>query len=809
MPASRTIEIIETVSPPRALIIGKSTLTELLSSTLSEYGCDVQTLAEYEPSIPSYDYIFLFAGEDAIGKLSERHLSTDGKMAVIETDTPISYAVDSPRVIFIRLGALQAWEPEAAIQAILRTVFTPGPSFLVDLRKTKSVDSLSSKKPESPNLRPVTQKPLPSYTQKPHIPKSFVEIKKPLKVVQRKPEESEMIVEHKTGLKHVLRLIVLLIISLLVVCGIAGFWYVSKLRSSIRQFQTHVAESNWEAVSSDLTEIRGLVYTGRQVYNSIYTVVVPIRGIKAVRDTGTLLTATNGLLQASDDTIRLFMDAKKEAFQTGLTENTIDQMTDQINGFQHSIVQSMDIIDQSSVPFIPKLQFQSFFTSLSGRLDGFLAILPLWKKVWLTATPKTYMVLFQNSMELRPTGGFIGSYGILKIAGGRMEDFKIYDVYTADGQLKGHVDPPLAIRKYLSQPNWFLRDSNFDPDFSISGDKASWFLNKEMNVDVDGVIGINIFVAENLLKVLGSVSLPDFNQETISADNFFFKAHYYAQNQFFPGSTQKRDFLTSIAQSLERRMSDDKNIPWVDLMTVVQKQLDEKNILLFFRDPEVQKVVDSKGWSGRMHPVNCIQVSLDSGIDQSCYPDYLSVNEANLGVNKANYFVSKTVTVEKVLADDGLLNTTATFSFDNNTIPEVFGSTEYKSYVRIFIPTGSLVKSVSFNKIPVAMTDLDIEPYSGDKISVGYLMKIAANNKGVISIAYTLSRRLDTAFNTYQFYYQKQPGEKSSSFMFSIKHPDSLTITPLNFANSSGIRREIFYTSDTSVDRILALQIQK
>jgi hypothetical protein len=88
-------------------------------------------------------------------------------------------------------------------------------------------------------------------------------------------------------------------------------------------------------------------------------------------------------------------------------------------------------------------------------------------------------------------------------------------------------------------------------------------------------------------------------------------------------------------------------------------------------------------------------------------------------------------------------------------------------------------------------------------------MKIAANNKGLISIAYTLSRRLDTAFNTYQFYYQKQPGEKSSSFMFSIKHPDSLTITPLNFANSSGIRREIFYTSDTSVDRILALQIQK
>ena len=68
-------------------------------------------------------------------------------------------------------------------------------------------------------------------------------------------------------------------------------------------------------------------------------------------------------------------------------------------------------------------------------------------------------------MELRPTGGFIGSYAIMTFDKGRLAEIVVNDVYTADGQLKGHVDPPEPIRKYLGEGGWFLRDSNWDPDF--------------------------------------------------------------------------------------------------------------------------------------------------------------------------------------------------------------------------------------------------------------------------------------------------------------------------------------------------------
>ena len=52
---------------------------------------------------------------------------------------------------------------------------------------------------------------------------------------------------------------------------------------------------------------------------------------------------------------------------------------------------------------------------------------------------RKYLVLFQNNMELRPGGGFIGSYGILEMENGVVKQFKVSDIYDADGKLTIHV----------------------------------------------------------------------------------------------------------------------------------------------------------------------------------------------------------------------------------------------------------------------------------------------------------------------------------------------------------------------------------
>src|SRR3989338_3598117 len=47
---------------------------------------------------------------------------------------------------------------------------------------------------------------------------------------------------------------------------------------------------------------------------------------------------------------------------------------------------------------------------------------------------KKYLVLFQNSSELRPTGGFPGTYAVATFKDGRLDWFLVDDVYNLDGQ---------------------------------------------------------------------------------------------------------------------------------------------------------------------------------------------------------------------------------------------------------------------------------------------------------------------------------------------------------------------------------------
>lgn len=88
---------------------------------------------------------------------------------------------------------------------------------------------------------------------------------------------------------------------------------------------------------------------------------------------------------------------------------------------------------------------------------------------------QTYLVLLQNNMELRPTGGFIGSFALLTFNKGQLLDFEVRDVYSTDGQLKGHVEPPTELKEHLGEAGWYLRDSNWDPDFPTSAARAAWF----------------------------------------------------------------------------------------------------------------------------------------------------------------------------------------------------------------------------------------------------------------------------------------------------------------------------------------------
>ncbi len=122
-----------------------------------------------------------------------------------------------------------------------------------------------------------------------------------------------------------------------------------------------------------------------------------------------------------------------------------------------------------------------------------------------------YLVLEQDRNELRPTGGLISNLQVFTFERGRLTNKTTYNVKEADKLLKGHIDPPEAIKKYLGQNSWYLRDSNWDPDFRTAASKIEWFVENEMNQTLDGVIVIDsgIFDKINNSNVLDFLKSKD------------------------------------------------------------------------------------------------------------------------------------------------------------------------------------------------------------------------------------------------------------------------------------------------------------
>ncbi len=293
-----------------------------------------------------------------------------------------------------------------------------------------------------------------------------------------------------------------------------------------------------------------------------------------------------------------------------------------------------------------------------------------------TGQKKKYLVLFQNNMELRPTGGFIGSYGVLSVDSGRLSELNVNDVYSADGQLKGHVEPPLPLKEYLGQANWWLRDSNWDPDFPTSAQRAEWFLNKETDQRVDGVLALDLNVVKDILSFTGPIFLPDYNLG-ISDKNLYEVTQGEVQDNFFPGTHKKASFLTALSRQLLFEIGKTETKNKGVLMKSFVKNLDERHIQVYFQSSKLEDPILMLGWGGAMGDLSC---------GEGCYQDSVGLVEANLGFNKANYFVSRKVDLSMNLNAKNVIRT-LNINYNNSASPALGPSGRYGVYLRVVLPT--------------------------------------------------------------------------------------------------------------------------
>lgn len=383
--------------------------------------------------------------------------------------------------------------------------------------------------------------------------------------------------------------------------------------------------------------------------------------------------------------------------------------------------------------------------------------------------PRTYLILFQDNMELRPGGGVIAYYGILKFNLGKITEFSVHDVVDADRRLRGHVEPPLAIRRYLAEKHWYLKDSNFDVDFVKSALSSSSLLFAETGQEINDVIAVDTSFIKNILRAVGQVNLTDYKQ-VVRDGNLPALMQFYARDNNFSKSLNKEIF--------KKIMSNKAN--YLLVARAISDSLAQKHLLFSFGD--VQSAFSVNGWSSSL---------LDERKnDKEFINDFLGINEANLGLNKANYFISRQVSQRVVVGDDGSISEELSINYKNQNNTQ---GTNYKNYLRIILSENTILSEMSINNNPQfivnAITDPLIfegnsfKPSQGIEIErtnengkeiFGFLINVPAGENMAINMKYVLAKNVagSNAFS-YNLRLFKQPGVDSFPYSLTLVYPNS------------------------------------
>src|SRR5207245_3199268 len=139
-------------------------------------------------------------------------------------------------------------------------------------------------------------------------------------------------------------------------------------------------------------------------------------------------------------------------------------------------VQQANQLEAGDLQFDPHLaklftSFRKDVPTLQEWLDSAASLLTVAPALLGVGKPVNYLIEVLDSTELRPTGGFIGNYGIATFSGGRLTSARITDVvlldhpYALTGQRIPYPPAYSWFPNYLAWDSWSFRDSNLDAYF--------------------------------------------------------------------------------------------------------------------------------------------------------------------------------------------------------------------------------------------------------------------------------------------------------------------------------------------------------
>lgn len=349
---------------------------------------------------------------------------------------------------------------------------------------------------------------------------------------------------------------------------------------------------------------------------------------------------------------------------------------------------------------------------------------------------KTFLILFQNNLEIRPGGGFIGSFGILKIKNGAVESLQIHDSGIFDGRVPKTVAAPYPMGETLNIKSMQLRDSNWSPDFPTNATAAENFYYLGQGQEkFDGVVAVNANVLTSFLKATGPISVAGYPGTYGDADavyNLEYQVEKAYVDQNIPFALRK-SILNDLAQAILRKVTTLDMAGKIKLAEIIYDNLNKKDIQLSFKEAALEQQSEKAGWAGEA--------------DQKWKQDYLMAVDANLGAFKSDYYVKRSLDYTVDLTGE-TPEAVLRITYNHTAKQKDFMTKDYLSYLRVYAPAGSwLVSSKNFDG-PRYATELGKQVF-------GAIVTVPIGTSKTVELDYTLPK--DVAQN-YNLMMQKQSG---------------------------------------------------
>jgi hypothetical protein len=370
---------------------------------------------------------------------------------------------------------------------------------------------------------------------------------------------------------------------------------------------------------------------------------------------------------------------------------------------------------------------------------------------------KNFLVLFQNNLELRPGGGYIGSFGILKVKNGKLIDIQTHDLSVFDNRIPNGVKPPYPLEETLKVHSWKLRDANFSPDFATNAQKAVEFYKMGQGQEnFDGVIGVTSNVLSSLLKITGPIQIEGY-PGTYDSSNAVISLEYQVEKAFEEQGIERQDrkgIMNELFKEIMNRVTGFNANQKLELFQSLMVNLNQKDIQLYFTDPNLENRAELANWDGK--------------IDNNWKNDYLAAIDANVGAFKSDYYVKRSVDYTVDLSGD---KPTADLkiTYNHTAQKKDWMTNDYRTFLRVYVPDGSWLNSWSNNDNHTVFGNEFGKKYFGSIITV------PIGQSKTIELKYDLPDSVKSEF--YDLKIQKQSGLNDVPYS-------------LHVINKNGIRKD-------------------